>query len=149
MHYEKWIGICFVKKWVSKSNNIFITHVFSVSSFTVPTLQNNQFLALLDYVSRAHKIEIRPTSVRRWSVRLRHRLCLKLLHGFLSNFSCGFPCAICPNILFNFWNFFKFFLGIFFVFVNMGPYGSENFKTLLLPTNRSPKFSNFSWIFFS
>ena len=29
----------------------------------------------------------------------------------------------------NFWD----FLGIFFVFVNMGPYGRQNFKTLLIP----------------
>ncbi len=29
----------------------------------------NYFLALLDYVSRAHEIEIRPSSVRRPSVR--------------------------------------------------------------------------------
>ena len=28
--------------------------------------------------------------------------------------------------------FFYYFLQIFFVFINMGPYGSENFKTLLL-----------------
>ncbi len=37
--------------------------------------------------------------VRRPSVRLWHRLSLKLLHGFLSNFSCGFPWAICPDVL--------------------------------------------------
>ncbi len=38
------------------------------------------------------------------------------------------------QMLFEFWkkNFFDI-LGIFFVFVNMGPYGSQNFKTLLLP----------------
>ncbi len=42
-------------------------------------------LALLDYVSRANEIEIRPSSVvrRPSSVRLWHRLSLKLLHGFL------------------------------------------------------------------
>ncbi len=51
------------------------------------------FLALLDYVSKAHKIEI-----------------------FLT-----------------FWKtFFFFFFLRTFVFVNMGPYSSENFKTLLL-----------------
>ncbi len=51
------------------------------------------FLALLDYVSRAPEIEIRPSSVRLW-----HRLSLKLLHGLLSNFSCGFPRAIWPDV---------------------------------------------------
>ncbi len=32
------------------------------------------------------------------------RLSLKLLHGYLSNFSCCFPCAIWPDIFLNFWN---------------------------------------------
>ena len=36
-----------------------------------------------------HEIEIRPASVRP-SIHLWHLLSLKLLHGFLSNFSCGF-----------------------------------------------------------
>ena len=40
--------------------------------------------------------------VRRPSVRLRHRLSPKLLHGFLSNFGCDFPWAICPDF-FIFW----------------------------------------------
>ncbi len=73
------------------------------------------FLALLDYVSRAHEIEIRPSSVVRPSVRgpspvrLWHRLSLKLLHGFLSNFGCGFPWAICPEKNFElFTNIFRF-----------------------------------------
>ena len=49
------------------------------------------FWALLDYVSRAQEIEIRPSSVvhppstfRPSSLRLWHRLSLKLLHGFVS-----------------------------------------------------------------
>ncbi len=55
-------------------------------------LQISPFLALLDYVSRANEIEIRPSSVvRPSSVRLWHRLSLKLSRRFLSNFSCGFP----------------------------------------------------------
>ncbi len=57
----------------------------------------NKWLALFDYVSRAHEIEIRPSSARLW-----HWLSLKLLHGFLSNFSCGFPWAICPEFFFIF-----------------------------------------------
>ena len=36
------------------------------------------------------------------SVRLWHRLSLKLLHGLLLNFSCGFPWAICPDVCFIF-----------------------------------------------
>ncbi len=81
----------------------------------------------------------RPSVVRLW-----HRLSLKLLHGFLSNFDCGFPWAICPDVIFifekkNFLN----FLRIFFVFVNMGPYGSQNFKTLLLLQIAAESFQTF------
>ena len=57
---------------------------------------------------------------------------LNLLHGFSSNFGCCFPWAICPDV---FWIFEKkvcfYLLRIFFVFVNIGPCGSKNFKTLL------------------
>ncbi len=131
---------------------------------------------------------VRP-SVRP-SVRLWHRLSLKLFHGFLSNFSCGFSWATCPEVFFIFekknsmicfilsltwgttgakiskryfslksllilsnffWKFFSvvltkvlfwifeildfwfFRIFFFFVFVNMGPHESQNFKTLLLP----------------
>ncbi len=49
----------------------------------------SRFLALLDYVSRAHEIAICPSSVVRPSVR---QSVLQLsLHGFLSNFSCVSP----------------------------------------------------------
>ena len=38
------------------------------------------------------------------------------------------------STFFDFWNFeFLIFHDLFFVFHNMGPYGSQNFKTLLLP----------------
>ncbi len=56
------------------------------------TVQLGPFLALLDYVSRAHGIAICPPSVR-----------------------------LCRNLISE-----------LDIFVNMGPYGSENFKTLLL-----------------
>ncbi len=62
------------------------------------------FLALLDYVSRAHGIAICPSSVvRRPSVRPSVRLSvsqlsLNLMHGFLSNFSFGFPWAIRSDV---------------------------------------------------
>ncbi len=103
-----------------------------------------RFLALLDYVSRAHEIEIRPSSVRRPSVRLWHRLSLNFMHGFLSNFSCGFPWAICPDIFFIFKKIKNFnFLRIFFIFVNMGPSESKNFKTLLLLQITAESFQTF------
>ncbi len=63
---------------------------------------SHSFLALLDYVSRAHEIKIRPSSVVCPSVRLWRRLSLKLLHGFLSIFCCGFPWAICLDVFFIF-----------------------------------------------
>ncbi len=46
------------------------------------------------------------------------------------------------------WISFKFlnYLRIFFVFVNMGPNGSENFETLLLLQINSQTFWNLSWI---
>ncbi len=92
------------------------------------------------FVSRTARF-VRP------SVSLWYRLSLKLLHGLLSNFSCGFPWATCPDF-FHFWKkkFFLYFLGIFFIFVNMGPYGSQNFKTLLLPQISFESFQFFSEI---
>ncbi len=55
------------------------------------------------------------------------------MHGFLSNFGCGFPWAIRSDVFLIFEKkIFSNFLQIFFIFFNMGPYGSENFKMLLL-----------------
>ncbi len=100
-------------------------------------------VALLD-VSRAHEIEICPSSVVRPSVS---QLSLNLMHGFLSNFGCCFPWAIRSDAFWIFeYFFYYYFLRIFFVFVNKGPNGSENFKTLLLLqiTAKSFTFSEFS-----
>ncbi len=84
------------------------------------------------------------------SLRLWHRLPRNLLHGFLSNFSCYLPWAICRDVfgIFDNFFFFFFFLRIFFAFVNMAPYGSKNFKTLLLQITFE-SFQNLFWIFFS
>ncbi len=72
-------------------------------------------LALPDYVSRAHEIEIRPSSVvRPSSVRLWDRLSLKLLHGFLSNLSCAFPWAICSDVFSLLKTIFDFFTKYYF-----------------------------------
>ncbi len=89
--------------------------------------------------------------VRRPSVRLWHRSSLKSLHGFLSNFSCGFPWAICLDVFFFFIfeHFYFDFLRIFFVFVNMGPYWSQNFKNATPPSNHFWILSNFFWNLFS
>ena len=71
----------------------------------------------------------RPSVVPLW-----HRWSLDLLQRFLSNFSCCFPWTISPDV-FGILKKKTFldFLRIFFVFVNMGPYGSRN---------RRRKFSN-------
>ncbi len=55
------------------------------------------------------------------------------MSGFLSNFSCCLFWAIRPGVflLYFFWRK-KSTLRFFFVFLNVGPYGSRTFKTLLL-----------------
>ncbi len=57
------------------------------------------------------------------------------MRGCLSIFSCCFPWGICTDV-FKFLkkkrHFWIFFTNIYFVFVNMGPNGSKNIKTLLL-----------------
>ena len=57
------------------------------------------FLALLDYVSRPHEMEIRHSSIRRPPVS---QLSLYLLRGVPSSLSCCFPWAIRWNFFFNF-----------------------------------------------
>ncbi len=62
------------------------------------------------------------------------QLSQNILSRFLSHFHCGFPWAIRPDV---FWIFekkknFQNFQNFFFVYLNMGPYLSHNFKTLLL-----------------
>ena len=57
---------------------------------------------------------------------------LNLMRGLLSNFSCCFLWARRYFFILKKCFFLISFLRIFFVFVNMGPYGSENFKTLHL-----------------
>ena len=77
--------------------------------------------------------------VRRPSVRPSvASIIFEVIAWMLSNFSCGFPWAICPDVLFIF-DFFR----NFFVFVNMGPYGSQNIKRLLLPQISFESFLNF------
>ena len=129
-------------------------------------------------------------SVRRPSVCVINYLSLTFLHGFLSNFRCGFLWAICLQFFFIYkyfsfslawdpmgkkfqnatpltnrslnlsWIFFlmvltnvqfgifeilslPFFLLFFFAFINMGPYRSKIFKTVLLPQITKVLF----WIF--
>ena len=69
------------------------------------------------------------------------QLSLNLMHGFLSNFSFGFPCAIRSD-MFEFFKTF-FFVWVFSILVNMGPCGSKNFKTLLLLQSQRKVFKLF------
>ncbi len=78
---------------------------------------------------------MKPKFVRP-SFRLWNQLFLKLLHASFSNFSGGFPWAF-------FFFFFKFWFFYEFYFVNMGPYGSKNFKTLLLLQIAAESFQTF------
>ncbi len=78
------------------------------------------FLALRDYASRAHRIAFCPSSVVRPSVS---QLSLNLMHGILGSW---FPLAMRPDVfLFFLILFYFFFYEYIFLFVNMGPYGSE------------------------
>ena len=82
------------------------------------TSPSEPFLALLDYVSRAHKIAICPSQVRRPAVRPSvSQLSLNQLHGFLSKLDCSFSCAIRSDV---FLNLKKKNITNIFRFVNMG-----------------------------
>ncbi len=62
-------------------------------------------------------------------------------------FQLWLPLGHMPRHFFHFWKKkFLDFLGILFVFVNMGPYGRQNFKTLLLPQISFESFQTFSEI---
>ncbi len=113
-------------------------HLYSNSllcMLVVPT--SFMILALLDYVSRAHEIEICPSSVVRRSC---HNYRYPILNRLLSSFSCCFPWAICRE---TFWfsekqmHFTIFPDGFFFVFVNKEPYGS----------NTTKRYSSLKWLF--
>ncbi len=70
-------------------------YIFRVQKqFTPPKKNISHFLALLDYVSRAHGMGLLSV-VRRPSVRPSvSKLSLNRMHGFLSNYGCGFPWAM-------------------------------------------------------
>ena len=87
-----------------------------------------QFLALLYYVSRAYGMGslsvVRPSVA---SIISEPTAWIPLKFCFL------LPLGHMPDPFLNFWKKkYLFSLWIFFVFLDMGPYGSQNFKTLLL-----------------
>ncbi len=64
------------------------------------------------------------------SIRPLTQVSQKLLHGSKPNFVESYLSAISPAFFFSKFLIFKF---LRFFFVNIGPYGSQNCKTLLLP----------------
>ncbi len=68
-------------------------------------------------------------------------------NGWIS-FKFWFLLHLSHTIFFLFLFFFIFFRisfsGFFFVYVNMGPYGNQNFKTLFLPPITFESFETFS-----
>ncbi len=119
--------LCFILRGPNFPSVLSMTSHFRVNGDFCLLAHSVIFFALVDYVSR-----IRPPSVA--SI-----ISEPIAWIFFSNFSCCFPgpyARACfeflkkelKNVLF----FFFVFLRICFVFVNMGPYGSKNFKRLLL-----------------
>ena len=74
--------------------------------------------------------------VRRPSVRLWRRLSLKLLHGFLSKFSCGFHWVIhvCPDVSFLF---------IYFIFYEYFSFSLNGTLWERIFQNATPPWNNF------
>ncbi len=114
----------------------------------------SDYLALLDYVSKAHEIKICPSVVRTSVAPINSETIARIFFQVILisfpgshaqvrfNFLKIIVCLFCVCVIF----FLVAFIRIFFVFVNMGPNGSKNFKTLLLQSQWS--ISLFSWIFF-
>ncbi len=103
---------------------------------------HSHFLALLDYVSRAHEIS---KFVRLLSVRpCRNYLCTYNARNSFK-FWLLLPLSHRLKHFLNFWKKNFFFVRIFFAFVNMGPYGSPDLETLLLQIG-AESFQTFSEI---
>ncbi len=107
----------------------------------VKTHLQDRLLALLDYVSRAHEIEIHQSSLVRPSVA---SIISEVTAWISFKFHLWLPLGHMPRCFFQ--KFFFDFLRIFFIFVNMGPYGSQNIKMLLLPQITFASFQTFSVI---
>ncbi len=97
------------------------------------------FLALLDFVSRATvmaqaSVVCRPSVCRPSSVRKLKFLRNRCMDPDKILWEATYPPYLQTVFFFLFFQNFQFsnVYEFFFVFVNMGPYGSKNFKTLLL-----------------
>ncbi len=102
-------------------------------------------------VSRAHEIFIRRPSVHRLSVfvtiisKPNARISLKFWLWLTLGHALG---RFFLFVTKKKWGIFFTNILIFFIFVSIEPYGSNNFKMLLLLQIGSRRLSNFSWIFF-
>ncbi len=86
-----------------------------------------------------HRLSSVHLSVTQWALNLMHRFFQILLLLPLGNALRRFE--------FLTKNFFFDFLQTFFIFVNLWPFGSENFKTLLLVQIAGESFQNLDWDF--
>ncbi len=143
---------CIFSESIKRINTKFVERYLSIMSpdhFFFQFFKILDYLALLDYVSRAYEIKICLSSIHPSSVRLS-QLSLFLIRGFLSNFSCFFLWTtrwckffIVSNIFFViFYEYFSFSL-------TWDPMGAKLIQKATPATNRSREFSIFSWNFFS
>ena len=96
----------------------------------------NEFLALADYVSRAHEIEMRPSSVR-----------VAIILGPNAQISFKFrlllPAGHTLGCFLNCWK--KYFYE--YISFSHETLWEQNIQNATPPTNRSREFPRFSWIF--
>ncbi len=115
---------------------------------STPTVWNTWcILPLLDCISRAHGMGVCPSVV---SKKFQNATAATNCAKKVSNFSWNFSSMALTKLRLEFLKFRKIEnLTIFFYFilVNRGYNGSKIVETLLLPQNRSQRFSNLSWIF--
>ena len=115
---------CKIKQLKSWVNSHTVPHQARINEFYI-------FLAMFDFISRATFV-VQASVVRASSDRPLTEVSQKLLPGSRPNFMESYLSTISTDLFF----FIQFFtlqmFTIFSFFVNMGPHGSKNFKTLLL-----------------
>ncbi len=128
-----------------------------MQKFTIPTLGTGYLQywgtdLILNLVEERHWPPDTPCHSLAGNHHAVSQLSQNLLCRFLSNFRCGFPCAIPPDI---FWisekkMHFQMFQDYFRFrgnHGNVGPYGRQNFQSATPTSNHFWIFSKFFWIF--